>query len=158
VIEGREPEAPSVTPDTGPVSRPGIHAPADGQTADLGAIRRSDALIDMLAGRRSPGRRALRDPAVALLSSLTADIDAAPCRATFRPVMGRTHRMGARHQGRMEARHQGNAAAAAAAAIATAAALAAAAGLILVAMLTRLTGARGCDRSGRRPAGPGRRY
>ena len=90
--EGREPEAPSVTPDTGPVSRSGTHVPAgggvpgadgpvagDGQfPADLGAIRRSDAIIEMLASRRRPSRRALRDPVVAMLSGLAADVDAAP--------------------------------------------------------------------------------
>jgi hypothetical protein len=227
VIEGREPEAPSVTPDTGPVSRSGTHVPAgrgvpgadgpvaadgqfsgavpaaeagpaagpeqeagDGPAADLGAIRRSDAIIEMLASRRRPSRRALRDPVVAMLSGLAADVDAAPCRAASRPVTGAGHqprharrtgyigragydrRNGYAHRagsgrwpdhragrpGRMGARHPGSAAAAAAAAIAMAAALAAAAGLVIVAMLTRLTGARAWDRSrGRiRPGRPGR--
>jgi hypothetical protein len=162
------------------------HSPA----ADLGAIRRSDAIIEMLASRRRPSRRARRDPVVAMLSGLAADVDAAPCRAASRPVTGaarqpgharRTgyigragydrrsgyaHRAGsgrwpdhrAGRPGRMGARHPGSAAAAAAAAIAMAAALAAAAGLVIVAMLTRLTGARGWDRSrGRiRPGRPGR--
>ena len=137
MIEGREPEAPSVTPDTGPVSRFGTHVPAgggvpgadgpvaghgqfsgagpaaeagpaagaglaagpeqeagDGPAADLGAIRRSDAIIEMLASRRRPSRRARRDPVVAMLSGLAADVDAAPCRAASRPVTGAARQPG----------------------------------------------------------------
>jgi hypothetical protein len=43
---------------------------------DLGAVRRSEEIIEMLASRRIQVR-ALADPAVVLLSSLTADVDAA---------------------------------------------------------------------------------
>jgi fatty acid desaturase len=111
VIEGREPGAPR------------------GQAADLGAIRRSDAIIEMLASRRRLRSRVLRDPAVAVLSSLVHDVEA-----------------GARPAG---ARPRHTAAAAAAAAIAVAAAVVAAAGFVVVAMLTRLTGARGWERSRR---------
>jgi hypothetical protein len=93
VIEGREPGAPR------------------GQAANLGAIRRSDAVIEMLAGRRRLGSRVLRDPAVAVLSSLVHDIEAGA-----QPV---------------------------------ATAVVAAAGFVVVAMLTRLTGARGGERSRR---------
>jgi hypothetical protein len=58
---------------------------------DMLAIRCSDAIIDMLASRRRVRARALADPAVALLRSLAADIDAAP---------GLTaRRAGARRQG-----------------------------------------------------------
>ena len=112
MIEGREPGAPR------------------GQAADLSAIRRSDAIIEMLASRRRLRSRALRDPAVAVLSSLVHDIEA-----------------GARRAGERPPRH--TAAAAAAAAIAVAAAVVAAAGFVVVAMLTRLTGARGRQRSRR---------
>lgn len=109
MIEGREPVAPR------------------GQAADLGAIRRSDAVIEMLAGRRRLRSRALRDPAVAVLSSLVHDIEA----ARSRPARARSH---------------GTAAAAAAAAVAVAAAVVAAAGLLVIAMLTRLSGARRWER------------
>jgi hypothetical protein len=107
VIEGREPVAPR------------------GQAADLGAIRRSDAVIEMLAGGRRLRSRALRDPAVAVLSSLVNDVEAA-----------RSRPAGARSQGTTTA----------AAAVAAAAAVLAAAGLLVIAMLTRLSGARRWER------------
>jgi len=103
--------------------------------ADLGAIRRSEELIELLASRRVPAR-ALSDPAVALLSRLTADIDAAPA----------IWRAGPRHRAR-RARPAGAwphaaAAAAVAAAVATLTAVAAAA-LVIVGMCARLSAARG---------------
>jgi hypothetical protein len=161
VIKGRKPGAPSVTPDTGPVSRHGAHGPAGGQAADLGAIRRSDAIIDMLASRRRLRSRALRDPAVAVLSRLAADVDAAPYQPRQGPAGARPVGpcpAGPRSAGRRPAgaRPQGSAVAAAAAAIATAAAVLAAAGLVIMAMLTWLTGVRGWDRSRGRHSRPGR--
>jgi hypothetical protein len=105
VIKGREPGAPR------------------GQAADLGAIRRSDAVIEMLASRRRLGSRVLRDPAVAVLSSLVHDIEAGAQPVAARP------------------RHTPAAAVAVAAAVATA--VVAAAGFVVVAMLTRMTGACG---------------
>ena len=89
----------------------------------------------MLARRRTPAR-ALSDPAVALLSSLTADIDdAAP--GAWRA--GPRHRAGcARPAG---AWPHAAAAAAVAAAIATLTAVAAAA-LMIVGMFARLSAAR----------------
>jgi hypothetical protein len=171
VIKGRKPGAPSVTPDTGPVSRHGAHGPAGGQAADLGAIRRSDAIIDVLASRRRLRSRALRDPAVAVLSHLAADVDAAPYQPCQGPAGARSpgaHLVGPRPAGPRSAgprpagrrpagaRPQGSAIAAAAAAIATAAAVLAAAGLVVIAMLTWLTGVRGWDRSRGRHSRPGR--
>jgi hypothetical protein len=161
VIKGRKPGAPSVTPDTGPVSRHGAHGPAGGQAADLGAIRRSDAIIDMLASRRRLRSRALRDPAVAVLSHLAADVDAAPYQPRQGPAgacQAGTRLVGPRSVGRRPAgaRPQGSAVAAAAAAIATAAAVLAAAGLVIMAMLTWLTGVRGWDRSRGRHSRAGR--
>jgi hypothetical protein len=92
----------------------------------------------MLAGRRTPAR-ALSDPAVALLSSLTADIDdAAP--AAWRA--GPRHRAGyARPAGAWPHAAAAAAAAAVAAAIATLTAVAAAA-LMIVGMFARLSAAR----------------
>jgi hypothetical protein len=90
-----------------------------GTAADLGAIRHSDEVIDLLASRRQLRPRVLRDPAVAVLASLIADIDASGARS----------RPGARY---------GTAAAAAAAA-----AVLAAVGFVVVVMLTCLGGARG---------------
>ena len=89
----------------------------------------------MLAGRRTPART-LSDPAVALLSSLTADIDdAAP--AAFRA--GPRHRAG--YPRPAGAWPHAAAAAAVAAAIATLTAVAAAA-LMIVGMFARLSAAR----------------
>jgi len=119
-------------------------------SGDLGAVRGSDALIELLAARRRLRARALRDPAVALLSSLTADVDAAPRRAA--PGSDRTRRDGA---WRLDGARAGGAwphaaaAAAVAAAIATVAAVAAAV-LVAVGMLARLSGPRGWDRPRRR--------
>jgi hypothetical protein len=89
----------------------------------------------MLAGRRVPPR-ALSDPAVALLTSLTADVDAAAPAAL---------RAGPRHRTR-RARQAGAwphaaAAAAVAAAIATLTALAAAT-LMIVGVFARVSAAR----------------
>jgi hypothetical protein len=161
VIKGRKPGAPSVTPGTRPVSRHGALGPAGGQAADLGAIRRSDAIIDMLASRRRLRPRALRDPAVAVLSRLAADVDAAPYQPRRGPAgahLAGPRPAGSRPAGRRpgRARPQGSAVAAAAAAIATAAAVVAAAGLVIMAMLTWLTGVRGWDRSRGRHSRPGR--
>jgi hypothetical protein len=94
---------------------------AIGPAADLGAIRRCDEVMDQLAARRVPRACMLRDPAVAVLASLIADIDGAPAR----------RRAGSRYG------------AAAAAAAAVAAALLAAAGFVVIVMLTCLGGARG---------------
>jgi hypothetical protein len=116
---------------------------ASGTAADLGAIRHSDEVIDLLASRRRLRPRVLRDPAFAVLASLIADIDAPGARS----------RPGTRC---------GNAAAAVAA---VAAAVSAAAGFVVVVMLTCLGGARGrraargrtgLDQSWGR-GGPGRR-
>jgi hypothetical protein len=77
------------------------------QAADLGAIRRTDAVLDLLASRRRIPARVFRDPAIALLRSLAADVDAAPrpgrrgrpavpCRAAVpRRRTGRHHAPGA---------------------------------------------------------------
>ena len=126
-----------VTPGTGPVPHRGAGARSGWPAADLGAIRRSEELIELLASRRVPAR-ALSDPAVALLSRLTADIDAAPGPAVWRA--------GPRHRAR-RARPAGAwphaaAAAAVAAAVATLTAVAAAA-LVIVGMCARLSAARG---------------
>jgi hypothetical protein len=101
----------------------------------------------MLAGRRAQAR-ALSDPAVALLSSLTADIDdAAPAawRADIDDAAPAAWRAGPRHRAGC-ARPAGAwphaaAAAAVAAAIATLTAVAAAA-LMIVGMFARLSAAR----------------
>jgi hypothetical protein len=127
-----------VTREQGPAPCRGASGRVGPAAADLGAIRRSEELIEMLASRRVPAR-ALSDPVVALLSRLTADIDAAPGRAA--------RRAGARHRGRRAAaRHRARpagawphaaAAAAVAAAIATLTAMAAA-GLLIVGWATAI--------------------
>jgi hypothetical protein len=116
--------------------------------ADLGAIRRSEELIDSLAARRVPAG-ALGDPAVSLLSSLTADVDAparpaAGCPAAMRA--GPRHRAGRPGRGgATRAWPHVAAAAAMAAAIASLTAVAAA-GLVIVGMFARLNAARGRGR------------
>ena len=60
---GRRPDAPS--------GRSG----ADLSLADLGAIKGCDALLDLVAGRRLGTPLARRDPALAVLSLLAADVD-----------------------------------------------------------------------------------
>jgi hypothetical protein len=121
---------PAVTPRHG--ARAGARRPA----ADLSAIRRSDALIELLASRRRIGARVLRDPAVTLLRSLAADADAtaSPGRlAGPRRRAGRHHAPGARPHA---------AAAAVAAVFAIAAAVAAAALVIAGALGDVLSGRR----------------
>lgn len=105
----------------------------------------------MLASRRIPAR--LRtDPAVALLSSLTSDIDGAVCpaagRAGPRHAAGRTRQHGARSRSARSRSARSRsawphaaAAAAVAAAIATLTAVAAAT-LMVVGMFARLSAAR----------------
>jgi hypothetical protein len=116
-----------VTRERGPVPYRGASGRPAWPAADLGAIRRSEELIEMLAGRDVPART-LSDPVVALLSRLTADIDGAPGRAA-RPA-------GPRHRARRAWPHAA-AAAAMAAAIATFTAMAAA-GLMIVGWATAM--------------------
>jgi hypothetical protein len=118
------------------VTPPASQAPHRGArvgrlAADLGAIRRSEEIIEMLASRRIPARTRT-DPAVTLLSSLTSDVDGAARPAAWRA--------GPRHRA-ARARSHAAAAAAAAAAIATLTAVAAAT-LMVVGMFARLSTAR----------------
>lgn len=71
MITGRGPGAPSVTPNTVLTLRQS----APDQTADLTAIRQTDALIDLLGSRRLRRPHTSGDPALILLSSLAADVD-----------------------------------------------------------------------------------
>jgi O-antigen ligase len=107
----------------------------------LTEIRRSDAIVDLLARRHarpSAARRharrlrALGDPAVTLLSSLAADVDAGPPAGAARP----------RPAGAW--RH-------AVVAVATAVAVLTAAGLLVATVLARLAAAPGSRRVRRRP-------
>jgi hypothetical protein len=80
-----------VTPQAGRTRRDD----ARGQAVDLGAIRRTDAIVDLLASRGLPRPRALGDPAITLLSSLSADVDApsgAPRDTSGAPGGTGTHR------------------------------------------------------------------
>jgi hypothetical protein len=52
------------------------HAARGSQPADLSAIWRTDALMDLLAARRLLRPHTFGDPAIALLSGLAADVDA----------------------------------------------------------------------------------
>jgi hypothetical protein len=108
---------------------------------DMLAIRCSDAIIDMLASRRRVRARALSDPAVALLRSLAADVDAARV-PTGRPA-GARRPAGSwcRPRGPASAWPHAAAAAALSAVIGTVATVAAAS-VMLVAMLGRLVWGR----------------
>jgi hypothetical protein len=77
VITGRGPGAPGVT-SGGKFTRGRVAAgdPGDG-AVDLGEIRRSEEIIGMLGARAAMPAQLLRDPAVALLSSLVADVGGA---------------------------------------------------------------------------------
>jgi hypothetical protein len=146
LITGRGPGAPSVTPGMVSTRRRAPH----GQAVDLTAIRRTDAILDLLARRRLLRPRALGDPAITLLSSLAADVDTRPAPAepqagaAARP-QGRT-RPGPLAGRRYAGAHRRRAAvppvpAVAAAAAVTVAAAVAAAGMAVAGMLTRLGGA-----------------
>jgi hypothetical protein len=76
VITGRGPGAPGVTSDA-EFTRGRVAAgnPGDG-AIDLGEIRWSEEIINVLAARAATPAVMRRDPAVALLSALAADIDA----------------------------------------------------------------------------------
>jgi hypothetical protein len=115
---------------------------ARNQAVDLSAIRRTDAIVDLLAARRLLRPHALGDPAITLLRALAADVGAAEARqATRRP--GTAPRRPLRPAGQTR-RGSGWAPSAAAAAVITSAAAAvvavAAAGLVVMSALTRLGG------------------
>jgi hypothetical protein len=78
VITGRGPGAPGVTSDA-EFTRGRVTAgnPGDG-AIDLGEIRWSEEIINVLAARAATPAGMRHDPAVALLSALAADIDAVP--------------------------------------------------------------------------------
>jgi hypothetical protein len=122
-----------MTPGAGPAPRRGDRARSGWQAADLSAIRRSEDLIEMLARRRVPSR-ALSDPAVALLSRLTTDIDAAPGPAA--------RRSGPRHRARPGGTWPHAAAAASVAAVIAMLTAVAATALVIVGWATRHVGSR----------------
>jgi hypothetical protein len=75
VITGRGPGAPGMTPGV-EFTRGRVAAGKPGDRAfDLGEIRRSEEIIGVLAARGATPGSLLRDPAVAVLSALTADVD-----------------------------------------------------------------------------------
>lgn len=76
MITGRGPGAPGVTPGMAFTRRVAAQGEPGDQTTDLSAIRRSDAIIDLLARRRLARPRSLHDPALAALSALAEDVDA----------------------------------------------------------------------------------
>jgi hypothetical protein len=75
VITGRGPGAPSVTPDMVFTLHPDARGEPGNPAVDLGAIRRSEAIINLLGARRLLRPHALGDPAIAALSVLAADVD-----------------------------------------------------------------------------------
>lgn len=75
MITGRGPGAPGVTPDMVFTLYGAARGAPGGQAVDLSEIRRSDAIMDLLASRRLMRPRAVHDPAIALLSALAADVD-----------------------------------------------------------------------------------
>ncbi len=75
MITGRGPGAPSVTPDMVFTLHPDARGEPGNPAVDLGAIRRSEAIINLLGARRLLRPHALGDPAIAALSVLAADVD-----------------------------------------------------------------------------------
>lgn len=75
MIVGRGPGAPSVTPDMVFTLSRRADGGASAGAVDLGAIRRTDAIVDLLASRRLRQPSVLQDPAVLLLGALAADVD-----------------------------------------------------------------------------------
>ena len=75
MITGRGPGAPSVTPDMVFTLRPDARSEPGGRAFDLAALRRSEAVINLLGARRLLRPRAIHDPAVAALSVLASDVD-----------------------------------------------------------------------------------
>lgn len=74
MITRRGPGVPSV----GSSAVPARSNDARGQAVDLGAIRRTDMVVDLLASRRPLRPRLLADPALTLLCSLSTDVDTPP--------------------------------------------------------------------------------
>ena len=75
MITGRGSGAPGVTPGL-KLSRRRATAGATGsQAVDLGEIRRSEEALNVLAARGASGPQHSRDPALALLGALVADVD-----------------------------------------------------------------------------------
>ncbi len=75
MITGRGPGAPSVTPDMVFTLQPNACGGPGKPAIDLSAIRRSEAILNLLGTRRLMRPRALHDPAIVLLSVLAADVD-----------------------------------------------------------------------------------
>jgi hypothetical protein len=64
-----------VTPDVVLTLPPDARRDPGNPAVDLSAIRRSEAIINLLAARRLLRPRAIHDPAIVLLSVLAADVD-----------------------------------------------------------------------------------
>jgi len=75
VITGRGPGAPGVTPGLKLTRRRATAGATGGQAVDLGEIRRSEEALNVLAARGAGGPQHSRDPALALLGALVADVD-----------------------------------------------------------------------------------
>src|ERR1019366_8655860 len=75
VITGRGPGAPGVTPGLKFTRRRATAGGTGGQAVDLGEIRRSEEALNVLGARGAGGPEHSRDPALALLGALVADVD-----------------------------------------------------------------------------------
>jgi hypothetical protein len=75
VITGRGPGAPGVTPGLEFTRRRVTAGGPGSQAVDLSEIRRSEEAMNVLAARGAGGPEMLHDPALALLSALSADVD-----------------------------------------------------------------------------------
>lgn len=152
MITRRGPGVPSV----GPSAVPARSDDARGQAVDLGAIRRTDMVVDLLAGRRPLRPRLLADPALTLLCSLSSDVDTPPVTRRAAAGGGVTqpqaaapaaacagHRYAGAHRRRAGPWWQG-----VAALLAVVASAMAVTGLMMAGMLTRLPGPGGWERRG----------
>ena len=75
MITGRGPGAPGVTPGLEFTRRRGAAGGPGSVAVDLSEIRRSEEAINVLAARGASEPGMLHDPALALLSALSADVD-----------------------------------------------------------------------------------
>ena len=147
MITGRGPGAPGMTPGLDITRRRAGEAAPGTVAADLSEIRRAEETIELLAARAAapPGRP--DDPAFALLSALTADVDAPGTGVPPDPRI-RALRRRARGWEPVSPSHGVAAWLRTAVAGAVVAGLAGTTSLIAASMLARLTGGRARHRSG----------
>jgi len=93
VITGRGPGAPGVTPGLEFTRRRASAGGPGSGAVDLSEIRRSEEAIDALAARGACEPELLRDPALAVLHTLSADVDSPSTMPRHVPAGAGTRRL-----------------------------------------------------------------